>query len=60
MVSTFKPLFFAIDNIDLQIYMPDGKNQLYGTAQVVLQQTADTGLSTSIQLEQRNKRKTSD
>lgn len=30
-----KPLFFAIDNIDLQIHMPDGKNQLHGTTQVV-------------------------
>ena len=30
-----KPLFFAIDNLDLQIYMPDGKNQLHGTTQVV-------------------------
>ena len=26
------PMFFAIDNIDLKVGIPDGKNQLHGTA----------------------------
>ena len=32
-----KSLFFAIDNIDLIIDTPDGKDQLHGTTQVIFQ-----------------------
>lgn len=37
-ISPNKPLFFAIDNIDLTIDTPDGKDQLHGTTQVVFQE----------------------
>ena len=32
------PMFFAIDNIDLKVGTPDGKNQLHGTAIAAYQQ----------------------
>ena len=38
MVSSNKPLFFAIDNSDFQVDTPDGRDQLHGTTQVVFQQ----------------------
>ena len=31
-------MFFAIDNIDLKVGTPDGKNQLHGTAIAAYQQ----------------------
>ena len=31
-------MFFAIDNIDLKVSKPDGKNQLYGTDIAAYQQ----------------------
>ena len=37
-ISPNKPLFFAIDNIDLTIDTPDGKDQLHGTTQVIFQE----------------------
>ena len=33
-----KPVFFAIDNVDLAIDTPDGKKQLHGTGTVVYQE----------------------
>lgn len=41
-LSENKPLYFAIDNIDLKIDTPDGKGQLHGTTQVVFQEKDDT------------------
>ena len=37
-ISVNKPLYSAIDNIDLQIDTPDGKNQLHGVTQVIFQE----------------------
>jgi len=37
-ISPDKPLFFAIDNIDLNIDTPDGKDQLHGSSQVIFQE----------------------
>ena len=36
--SKYKPIFFAIDNTDLKVDTPDGKNQLHGTAIATYQQ----------------------
>ena len=36
-ITPEKSVYFAIDNSDLQIDTPDGKNQLHGTANVVYQ-----------------------
>ena len=36
-IAPGKPVYFAIDNSDLQINTRDGKNQLHGTANVVYQ-----------------------
>ena len=36
-VSPNTSLYLAIDNVDFQIDMPGGKEQLYGTTQIVFQ-----------------------
>ena len=33
-----KPIYFAIDNVDLAVDTSDGKNQLHGTGTVVYQE----------------------
>ena len=45
------PMFFAIDNIDLKVGTPDGKNQLHGTAIAAYQQQIgnnDTNIVTQL------------
>lgn len=41
-ISPNKPLYFAIDNTDVQVDTPDGRGQLHGTAQVIYQQKDDS------------------
>lgn len=36
-ITPFKNVFFAIDNMDLQIDTPDGQWQLNGTAMAIFQ-----------------------
>ena len=38
-ISKHLPIYFAIDNTDLKIDTPDGRNQLHGTAIAVYQKT---------------------
>ena len=55
-VSPNKPLFFAIDNTDVQVNTPDGCNQLHGTVQVVFQEKDSEYTAPSTQISREKKK----
>ena len=56
-ISKHLPIYFAIDNTDLKIDTPDGRNQLHGTAIAVYQKTETSEVLRHVSIDRQSKPK---
>ena len=56
-ISKHLPIYFAIDNTDLKIDTPDGRNQLHGTAIAVYQKTETSEVLQDVSIDRQSKPK---